>query len=202
MILEGIVTTRNADGSANISPMGPIVDAAMRRIVLRPFRTSTTYGNLTRTRAGVLHVTDDVLLFAHAAVGTPEPLPRMTTVLDVADAEARDKLSGDMKEALVLVEACRWYAFEIVAVDDQAERTTLTADVVASGTIREFFGFNRAKHAVIEAAILATRVAILPRSEIDEQMERLQTWVQKTGGDQEEMAFRFLRDWIANRRSE
>jgi hypothetical protein len=181
VILEGIVTTRNADGSANISPMGPIVDAAMRRIVLRPFCTSTTYGNLKRTGAGVLHVTDDVLLFAQAAVGTPNPLPRMKTVAKLADA-------------------CRWYAFHIVEIDDRTERATLTAEVVASGTIREFFGFNRAKHAVIEAAILATRVAILPRSEIDEQMQRLQTWVEKTGSDREAAAFEFLRSWIAAKR--
>jgi hypothetical protein len=200
VILEGIVTTRNVDGSANISPMGPIVDAAMRRIVLRPFRTSTTYGNLKRTGAGVLHVTDDVLLFAQAAVGTPEPLPRMTTVLDVAGAAARDKLSGDLQEALVLADACRWYAFEIVEIDDRAERASLIAEVVASGTIREFFGFNRAKHAVIEAAILATRVAILPAAEIDEQMLRLHTWVEKTGSDREATAFEFLRSWIAAKR--
>ena len=31
---------------------------------------------------------------------------------------------------------------------------------------REFFGFNRAKHAVLEAAILATRVELLPADEI------------------------------------
>jgi hypothetical protein len=200
VILEGIVTTRNADGSANISPMGPIVDAAMRRIVLRPFCTSTTYGNLKRTGAGVLHVTDDVLLFAQAAVGTPNPLPRMKTVAKLVDGAIKDGLPGDVNDALVLADACRWYAFHIVEIDDRTERATLTAEVVASGTIREFFGFNRAKHAVIEAAILATRVAILPRSEIDEQMQRLQTWVEKTGSDREAAAFEFLRSWIAAKR--
>lgn len=201
MILEGIVTTRNADGSANISPMGPIVDAPMRRIVLRPFCTSTTYGNLKRTGAGVLHVTDDVLLFAQAAVGTPEPLPLLTTVANVVDAETNTTLPREVRDALVIADACRWYAFQIVEIDDRAERTTLTAEVVASGTIRDFFGFNRAKHAVIEAAILATRVAILPGAEIDAQMERLQSWVQKTGGPREAVAFQYLQDWIAAHRA-
>ena len=49
MILEGIVTTINADGTVNISPMGPIVDAALTRLELRPFQTSTTFQNLRRT---------------------------------------------------------------------------------------------------------------------------------------------------------
>ena len=68
-LLEGIVTTLNEDGSPHITPMGPIVDASFSQILLRPYRTSTTYQNLKRTGQGVLHVTDDVEMFARAAVG-------------------------------------------------------------------------------------------------------------------------------------
>src|SRR5205085_2204233 len=75
LIAEGIVTTVNPDGSANISPMGPRVNRDFTRLVLRPFQTSTTYQNLKRTGEGVFHITDDVLLIAKAAIGqlTPEP---------------------------------------------------------------------------------------------------------------------------------
>ena len=76
MILEGIVTTVNVDATTNISPMGPLVDAAMTRIVLRPYQTSTTYQNLRRAGEGVLHVTDDVWLLVQAAVSQPQPTPR------------------------------------------------------------------------------------------------------------------------------
>ncbi len=41
----------------------------MRRFVLRPFRTSTTYRNLKAHGEGVLHITDDVLLLARTAIG-------------------------------------------------------------------------------------------------------------------------------------
>lgn len=68
-ILEGIVTTRNVDGTTNIAPMGPIVDSDFTTLIFRPFKTSTTYENLIRARTGVFHVTDDVELFAAAAVG-------------------------------------------------------------------------------------------------------------------------------------
>ena len=69
MILEGIVTTLGPEGLLNVAPMGPQVDDAMRRFVLRPYRTSTTYRNLKARGEGVLHVTDDVLLLARSAVG-------------------------------------------------------------------------------------------------------------------------------------
>src|SRR5262249_33778477 len=73
MILEGIVTTVSAEGTVNVAPMGPRVDADFRRLVLRPFRTAQTYHNLKAHGEGVLHVTDDVNLLARAALGALEP---------------------------------------------------------------------------------------------------------------------------------
>jgi hypothetical protein len=61
------------------------------------------------------------------------------------------------------------------------------------GRLRDFFGFNRAKHAVVEAAILATRTQILPAAEIEAEYRRLAVLVDKTGGEQEHTAFAFLR---------
>jgi hypothetical protein len=128
VILESIVTTRNADGSVNISPMGPIVDESMRRIVLRPFRTSTTYANLIRTRVGVLHVTDDVLLFAQSAVGTPDPLPRFVAVGEFRSSGEVATLPEEIAGAAVIADACRWYAFRLVEVDESSERAKLVGD--------------------------------------------------------------------------
>ena len=183
MILEGIVTTVCEDGRVNIAPMGPIVDEAMSQLVLRPFQTSTTYRNLKRTGQGVFHVTDDVWLLAQAAIGTPEPLPELKR------AEA--------VEGYILSDACRWYAFQVRELDDSQERTHIVAEVIDSGRQRDFFGFNRAKHAVLEAAILATRVGILPAEQITEDMQKLAVIVDKTGGDQERKAFALLQRHIA-----
>ena len=72
MILEGIVTTLNSDGTVNVAPMGPEVDESLTRLVLKPYQTSTTYGNLQRAGQGVFHVTDDVELLARAAIGAGE----------------------------------------------------------------------------------------------------------------------------------
>jgi hypothetical protein len=182
VILEGIVTTICSDGRVNISPMGPRVSEGMRELVLRPYQTSTTYQNLKRTGQGVLHVTDDVELLAQAAVGTPDPLPEM--------------IPAQAVEGWILSGACRWYAFRVRRIDDRQERTMIAADVVDSGRLRDFFGFNRAKHAVVEAAILATRTAFLTPEHLESEFERLAVLVQKTGGRQEHAAFEFLRDYV------
>ncbi|MEX2113284.1 MAG: DUF447 domain-containing protein [Pirellulales bacterium] len=182
MILEGIITTTNDDGSVNISPMGPLVDDAMRVLVLRPYQTSTTYRNLKRTGQAVFHVTDDVELLAHAAVGTPDPLPPLEPATAVA--------------GWILTGACRWYALGVRSLDDRQQRTEIVCDVVDQGHLRDFFGFNRAKHAVVEAAILATRKHLLDADFLRTEFERLQVPIDKTGSPAEHRAFEFLKQWI------
>jgi hypothetical protein len=185
LILEGIVTTLGADGTANISPMGPEVDERMDSLVLKPYQTSTTYRNLKRSPEGVFHVTDDVELLAQAAVGTPDPLPAMVPAAQIAGR--------------ILTGACRWYAFRVASLDDSQERTRIVCQVVDRGTLRDFFGFNRAKHAVVEAAILATRTELLPAGEILSQFEQLKVLVAKTGGPAEQRAFEFLANAVRER---
>jgi hypothetical protein len=75
---------------------------------------------------------------------------------------------------------------------------TIEAETVYRGRFRDFFGFNRAKHAVVEAAILATRIALLPAEEIAQEFRKLAVLVQKTGGAQEHEAFRFLSEYVEN----
>jgi hypothetical protein len=182
MILEGIVTTVGSDGAVNIAPMGPIVDENVTRLSLKPFRTARTYANLKARNEGVFHVTDDVLLFARAAVRSlpcPPPMTRANAV-----------------DGWILSDACRYYEFRVVKCDDRADRATLQADIVHAGRLRDFFGFNRAKHAVVEAAILATRTEFLPRTEIFAAFDRLAPLVEKCGGEREREAFAFLTDFV------
>lgn len=184
MILEGIVTTISAAGEINIAPMGPHVElhaatGELTHFTLRPFRTAQTFANLTAHGEGVLHVTDDVLLLARAALGVLDPLPPLRPAEHV--------------RGWIIADACRYYEFRVVARDDRSERARLECEVVGSGRLRDFFGFNRAKHAVLEAAILATRTDFLPLQEIEAEYRKLAVLVEKTGGAQEHAAFDFLR---------
>lgn len=183
-IIEGIMTTLSDDGTPNIAPMGPRVDREFRHFVLRPFRTSTTYKNLKRTGEGVFHVVDDVELLARAAIGALAT-PQLTPATRI--------------RGVVLSSACRWYELRVQELDDSSERTMICCDVEHSGTLRECFGFNRAKHAVVEAAILATRIGILPDDEIRGEMVRLALSVEKTAGTQEREAFALVKRHVEER---
>jgi hypothetical protein len=181
LILEGLVTTTNADGSPHVAPMGPRVTPAMRSFILRPFPTSQTYRNLLRHGEGVLHVTDDVLLLARSAVGEVDTVPAM---------HAAGRVKG-----FVLDDACRAYEFVVRSMDASTQRVTIEADVVSETVLREFFGFNRGKHAVLEAAILATRLHLVPPDEVAAEFAKLRIIVDKTGGPVEQEAMAFLEDY-------
>jgi uncharacterized protein len=178
LTLEGLVTTLDPQGVLNIAPMGPRVDGPdPRRFVLRPYQTSTTYRNLKVHGEGVLHVTDDVLLLARAAIGQPR---------DVASRPA------EVVRGRILTDACRYYEFRVTDLDDREARPTIRAEAVAQGHLRAFFGLNRAKHAVVEAAILATRTGFLPLGAILAEYRKLAVLVEKTGGDAEHAALDLL----------
>jgi hypothetical protein len=182
LILEGIVTTINENGSTNISPMGPEVNDPITNFQLKPFTTSTTFQNLTRRGEGVFHVTDDVLLLAQAAIGRIESVPRL--------------VESNSPGRRILAQCCRWYAFAVEGMEAQEPRAVFHCRVVEQGRCRDFFGFNRAKHAVVEAAILATRIHLVPFAEINSEYNRLSILVQKTGGLQERAAFDLLRRYV------
>lgn len=182
MIIEGVVTTLRADGSPHIAPMGPVLTADGRTLILRPFQSSTTYQNLKRHPEGVFHITDDVELIARAAVG------RIEAPVVPASAVHGNRLK----------DACRALEFRVSSLDDDEARTTIHASVVHEEHVRPFYGFNRAKHAVLEAAILATRVHLLPAGEIRRKLADLAVLVTKTGGEAEARALRFLDEYVSN----
>lgn len=191
MILEGIVTTLDSNDVLNVAPMGPIVDESMTQLVLRPFQSSMTYRNLKARPVGVFHVVDDVLLIAQAALNRLKQVPSTFPAQQI--------------DGRVLSDCCRWYEFQITRFDDSGERTSLTADVVHSGRRKDMFGFNRAKHAVLEATILATRIHMIPQAELRQQLSALASPVEKTAGPQEREAFAvvlaYVEEWYENQRS-
>lgn len=189
MILEGLVTTTDLAGAMHLAAMGPQVDAtaasgnAIEHVLLKPFASSQTGGNLLRLPEGVFHVTDDSLLLARVVTGAlaAPPASRPATAV----------------RGWVLEEACRAYEFKVVAADTSQERLRLEARVVAVHEGRPFLGFNRARHAVVEGAILVTRLHLLGAEEVSRQLRELAVIVEKTGGPREHEAFRLLEDKVA-----
>jgi hypothetical protein len=182
LIVEGLVITAGEDDSPHLAPMGPLVDRDLRSFTLRPFCSSTTFANLQRTGVAVFHITDDVELLARAAIGRVEVPPEYVRI--------------ETSPGYALADSCRWFALRVTESIIDPPRATFHCEVVQSQTVREWFGFNRAKHAIVEAAILATRVGILPDDEIRNEMQRLAVPVQKTAGEQEKRAWNVLREFL------
>jgi hypothetical protein len=173
-IIETVVTTLNPDGSVNCGAMG--VEWGAERIVIKPYRGTRTLRNLRATGAAVVNLTDDVLLFSQAALGDPQPPTHPAAGV----------------EGAVLEDACSWREVRVEAIDDSAQRAQVSTVVVARGTGREFLGLNRARHAVLEASILASRVRMLDAEDIRAELRRLEMLVDKTGGPREREAMGYV----------
>jgi uncharacterized protein len=170
MIVETVTTTVNPDGTVNCAAMG--VEWGDEAIVIKPFRATRTLRNLQRNGAAVVNLTDDILLFAQAALDDPHPPTRPADVVDGA----------------VLTDACSWREVAVDEIDASGPRARVTTRVVGRGVGREFVGFNRACHAVLEASILASRVRRLPLEEVRAELDRLAVLVDKTAGARERAA--------------
>jgi hypothetical protein len=175
LVIETVVTTLNPDGSVNCGAMG--VEWGAERIVIKPFQGTRTLRNLRATGAAVVNLTDDILLFSQAALGNPRPPTHPAVSV----------------EGAVLDDACSWREVRVEEIDDSGQRARVDTVVVGAGTGREFLGLNRARHAVLEASILASRVRLLDAAEIRAELQRLQVLVDKTGGPREHEAMAYVR---------
>jgi hypothetical protein len=178
LIIETIVTTVAPDGVLNCAPMG--VEWGDAAIVLKPFLDTTTYRNVVATGTAVVNLIDDVRVFARAAIGNPQYPTTPAAVV----------------AGLVLADCCSWRELKVRAIDSTPPRSRIAMEVVHSGMRREFIGFNRARHAVLELAIHATRLHLLERPFIESELARLQVIVDKTAGPAELEAMALLTEYV------
>ena len=180
MIIETIVTTLDIDGAVNVAPMGVEWTGGGEPPVLKPFLATSTYRNVVATRAAVVNLVDDVRVFARAAISNP-----LYAVLPAS-----------VVRGVVLEVACSWRELQVRSIDSTPPRSRIETEIVHHGFRREFIGFNRARHAVLETAIYATRVHMLPRDFLESELARLQVIVEKTAGPSEHEAMAMLADYI------
>jgi hypothetical protein len=172
MIQELIVSTQNAAGLVHIAPMG--IHFSNDDIIILPFRPSTTLNNLLATKTAVLNYCDDVRVFAGCLTGR------------------RDwALNG-----LVLQNALAHSEVELVHLEDDATRPKLFCKIIRTVNHAPFMGFNRAQFAVLEAAILVSRLKMLPLEKIESEIAYLRIGLEKTAGDKELEAWGWLMTMI------
>ncbi len=178
MIQETLVTTQNSAGLAHIAPMG--VHLHDDGFIIMPFRPSTTLDNLLENPVAVLNYCDDVRVFAGCLTGRRDwPL-----------------LAAEKINAPVLACALAHTETEVVRIEDDATRPKLFCKAVHSGNHAPFTGFNRAQFAVLEAAILVSRLSMLPMAKIESELAYLRIGFEKTAGEREREAWGWLMDAV------
>jgi len=173
-IVETIVTTTNADGEAHIAPLGLIAEG--ERWVIAPFRPSRTLDNLNEVPFAVASHTDDVRVFAGCLTGRKSWPTR-----------AADKVQG-----VVLESAVSHWELAVDQITEHDVRPRFACRIVHEASHRPWEGFNRAQGAVLECAVLVSRLKMLPPEKIEAELEYLEIAVSKTAGPREQEAWGWL----------
>jgi len=184
-LIETVVTTVGRDGMVNCAAMG--VRWGEEELVFWPFDATRTLRNLRVHGEAVVHLTDDVLLFVESALGHPRPAMRPASAIDGSVIED----VHSWREVVVT---------DIAPVSGELPRSRVRARVVVSGTgTRQPLGLCRARHAAVEASILASRLRWLGGERVWAELGRLQELVDKTAGPRERAAMEYVRRYVAER---
>lgn len=178
MIIEGLITCAPVDKSAqpHVAALGPVVTPQLSEWTLRPFQSSKIYSLLRDNPRCVFHTLDDALPVVQLVLGQAPELS--FTQID----------SG----AWIIDQACHWFELELIAWDISGPRSEATARLVRQGDLRPFWGWNRAKHALLEAAILISRAQLMKPEELRQQLSSLRSPIEKTAGPREMQAWSLI----------
>jgi len=182
VIYETVITTVAADGTPHVAPMG--VRYKDNDVILMPFKPSTTLANIVGNRHAVLNIVADTRVFAGAVTG------RRAWPLQPAERIEGVRLSCALNHA----------ELELAELQDDAQRPVLRMARVFEASHRPYVGFNRAQAAVIEGAILVSRLRMLPAAKVDAEMAYLQIAIDKTASAEEHEAWGWLTEAVARHR--
>ena len=182
MIHEVIVTTISKKDEVHIAPMG--IRFLDKQVVISPFRPSQTLENIMGNNKATINFIDDVRVFAGIVSRHKK------------DWELSDKSNSNMVPNLVLTNT--FYNVVVNDFKDDERRPNIICDVINSETIRPFLGFNRAQSSVIEAAVLISRLGMIPMDKITEEIKYLKIGIDKTAGAHELEAWEWIQKKISD----
>lgn len=179
-IFETVVTTVDGAGAVHVAPMG-VRYRAGGIVVLMPFVPSTTLDNIMASGHAVLNIVTDTRVFAGCVTGRRDWPTRPA-----------DKIAGAR-----LACALSHIELQLASRSDDPQRPLLQLSRVHEAAHAPFAGFNRAQAAVIEGAVLVSRLRMLPADKVDREMAYLQIAIDKTAGAEEREAWSWLREAVA-----
>ena len=185
MIFETIITSIDSAGKPHVTPFG--IKYEGENVVVSPYKPSTTLDNILATKCAVMNLTDDVRVFAGAVCKRQNFSPLQNI-----------SLQTNIHAGYRLADCLAHVELELLEVHDDATRPQLVMKKVAEFNHKPFAGFNRAQAAVIELAVLVSRLHMLPREKIQSELQYLQIAIDKTAGERELEAWGWLIEKIDN----
>lgn len=182
-IFEAVVTTVSAEGASHVAPMGVRYQAG--QVVLMPFKPSTTLANILATGHAVLNIVVDGRVFAGCVTGR----------------RAWPTLPAETIRGVRLAAALSHVELRLAEQVDDLQRPVLRMQRVHEVVHAVFPGLNRAQAAVVEGAVLVSRLHMLPAQKVDAEMAYLQIAIDKTAGAGEHEAWGWLREAVAAHRA-
>ena len=180
-VRETLVTTKNADESIKVSPLGVYIDDKILK--LKPFKPSKSLENILRNESGVINYVDDVRIFASCITNKEIQINfKKVSKIDCSRIE----------------KAISHTEFIVKDIKDDNQRPTIICEPINEETHKMFYGFNRAKSAIIELCILASRLGIIEDSKIKKEISYLKIAIEKTAGENELEAWNWLIEYIKN----
>ena len=181
MIIETIFSTLDRNAKPNYAPMGLMWGEEI--VIVRPYRNTQTSRNLISSACGVASISDNALAYVQSGLYNIV-LPGFPAI----------KIPG-----VVFQDACSWLELAVISESGSEDRAEFQCRIVHRDRRKDFLGFCRAGNAVIEAAILATRMDFYDRKEIAESLKHYASIVEKTAGPNEKQAFQMVCDYIRKR---
>lgn len=179
MIRECVVTTISRAGRAHLAPLGLIEEPG--GWIAAPFVPSTTLDNLRAVPELVANYIDDVRVIAGCLTS------RREWPLEPAQRVAPPRLQAALAHAELAV----------VSVEEHELRPRFHCCVLHRANHAPFLGFNRAQGAVVELAILVSRLHMLPCEKVEREIDYLAVAVEKTAGPAEREAWNWLMEAVA-----
>jgi hypothetical protein len=178
MIIETIFSTRCASGEGNFAPMGmQRMDATT--VLVRPFIASRTWENLNRSGFAVAGITDSILPFVYA----------------VTKARELDSFPASRVPCPVPTDLCGWFELELKRISLEGQRGECLFWIVHEEYGRPFTGFNRARCAILDSLVAATRIDVRGREPFLAEYARAFELTNRTGDEEERLALRLIAEW-------
>ncbi len=183
MIFETIMITVDAKQTPHVTPFG--VRYEDEKVIIAPYKPSTTLNNILANKFAVMNMTDDVRVFAGTLTDHNN-----WTLLPVNKNQRCKNVGFRLANCLAHT------VLELIEVRDDAERPQLVMKAVKSENHQAFQGVNRAQAAVVELSILVSRLHMLPKEKVLTERAYLQIAIDKTAGSRELEAWGWLTEKI------